>query len=96
MKNTILKLSAFFAFLFFLGTNAMAQQEADGLVGLWLPSNGKARVNIYKAQNGRYYGKIVWLKEPNDPNTGKPKVDKNNPEEQTQYALVRFYVVTIL
>jgi uncharacterized protein (DUF2147 family) len=80
MKNTILKLSVFFAFLFCFGTNAMAQ-EADGLVGLWLPSNGKARVNIYKAKDGKYYGRIVWLKEPNDPNTGKPKVDKNNPDE---------------
>jgi uncharacterized protein (DUF2147 family) len=36
-------------------------------------------VRIYK--NGdKYQGKIVWLKEPNDPETGKPKVDKNHPE----------------
>jgi uncharacterized protein (DUF2147 family) len=37
-------------------------------------------VRIYK--NGeKFQGKIVWLKEPNDPETGKPKVDKNHPEE---------------
>ncbi|MDA9328845.1 DUF2147 domain-containing protein, partial [Flavobacteriales bacterium] len=30
---------------------------------------------------GKYYGKIVWLREPIDPVTGKPKTDKNNPDE---------------
>jgi uncharacterized protein (DUF2147 family) len=31
--------------------------------------------------SGKYYGKIVWLREPIDPVTGKPKTDKNNPDE---------------
>jgi uncharacterized protein (DUF2147 family) len=36
-------------------------------------------VKIYK--NGeKYQGRIGWLKEPNDPETGNPKVDKNHPE----------------
>jgi uncharacterized protein (DUF2147 family) len=40
-------------------------------------------VRIYK--NGeKYQGKIVWLKEPNDPETGKPKVDKNHPDQATR------------
>ena len=53
--------------------------EADRLVGVWEPSNGKARVKIEKV-GSKYYGKIVWLKEPNDPATSLPKVDKNNPD----------------
>jgi hypothetical protein len=40
----------------------------------------KALSKIYK--NGeKYQGKIVWLKEPVDPETGKPKLDKNHPDD---------------
>jgi uncharacterized protein (DUF2147 family) len=38
-------------------------------------------VKIYKTTSGHYAGKIVWLKEPIDPETGKPKLDKRNPDE---------------
>ena len=36
---------------------------------------------MYLTQSGTYAGKIVWLKEPNDKDTGKPKLDKENPDE---------------
>lgn len=36
-------------------------------------------VKIYKNGN-KYQGRVVWLKEPNDPETGKPKLDKNNSD----------------
>jgi uncharacterized protein (DUF2147 family) len=55
------------------------QDEGDRLIGLWEPSNGKARVKVEKI-SGKYYGKIVWLREPIDPQTKQPKVDKNNPD----------------
>jgi uncharacterized protein (DUF2147 family) len=52
-------------------------QKADDIIGLWRPSEGTSYINIYKnAENGKYYGQIVWLKEPNDAN-GKPKRDPN-------------------
>jgi uncharacterized protein (DUF2147 family) len=51
----------------------------DALLGLWLPSSGKARINIVKKE-GKYFGKIVWLREPNN-EQGKPKLDKNNADE---------------
>jgi uncharacterized protein (DUF2147 family) len=58
---------------------ASAQTQADDIVGLWETGSGKARVNIIKSGN-YYYGRIVWLKEPLN-EEGKPKVDKNNPDE---------------
>lgn len=61
-------------------TNAQTPEAGDAIIGVWESGNGKARVNIVKSGNF-YYGRIVWLKEPNDPQTGKPKVDKNNPDE---------------
>jgi uncharacterized protein (DUF2147 family) len=64
--------------------------EADKITGVWEPSNGKAKVKIEKIGT-KYFGKIVWLKEPIDPETGKPKVDKNNPDEALQNAPLRGY-----
>jgi uncharacterized protein (DUF2147 family) len=60
-------------------SNAISQPSADAIVGVWETGSGKARVKIDKAGD-RYNGRIVWLREPND-ETGKPKVDKNNPDE---------------
>jgi uncharacterized protein (DUF2147 family) len=51
----------------------------DRLLGVWEPSNGRARVKIEKIGT-KYFGKIVWLKEPVDAETGKPKLDKNNSD----------------
>ncbi len=70
----------FICSLFLTASFSIAQvSEQDRLLGIWEPSNGKARVKIEKIGE-KYYGKIVWLREPNDPNTGQPKVDKNNPD----------------
>jgi len=67
-----------------------SQTDADRLLGVWEPSNGKARVKIEKIGE-KYYGKIVWLKEPNDPNTGQPKVDKNNPDNSLRTVPLKGY-----
>ena len=80
MKSKNIFLTFLCAFFLFSGTS-FAQKAANDIAGLWLPSSGKARVNIYLAKNGKYYGKIVWLREPNDPKTGVAKLDKNNPDE---------------
>ena len=49
------------------------------LNGTWLTENGRSRVRIADC-GGALCGTIVWLKEPNDPDTGKPKTDKNNAD----------------
>ncbi len=67
-----------------------ANEDGDRLIGVWQPSNGKARVKIEKI-GAKYYGKIVWLKEPNDPTTQKPKVDKNNPDASMQNVPLKGY-----
>ncbi len=55
--------------------------KAEKINGVWLSGSGKARVKVVlNAKTNKYEGRIVWLREPND-EAGKPKVDKNNPEE---------------
>lgn len=91
MRNTLGTL--LLPFLLLLTHTAMAQAppvEADRLIGVWEPSNGKARVKVEKI-GSKYYGKIVWLREPNDPATGTPKVDKNNPDEAMRSTPLRGY-----
>lgn len=78
MKKSILSFSIM---LFFLSFSAIAQ-SADDVLGLWLTDDGKARIEIYK-ENGKYSGKIVWLKEPNNPD-GSPKLDVENPDAELQ------------
>lgn len=55
-------------------------QTRDAIERLWLNEEQTAKIQIYKATDGKYYGKIVWLKVPTI--DGKPKVDNNNPDKK--------------
>ena len=88
MKRIIL--STLFSLAVLAASFAQGSEEADRLVGVWEPSHGKAKVKIDKIGD-KYYGKIVWLKIPNDEETGKPKVDKNNPDEKLRSTPLRGY-----
>lgn len=77
-------------FIALFAVSSAIAQDADQLVGVWEPSHGKARVKIEKIGE-KYYGKIVWLKEPNDETTGEPKTDKNNPDPALRENKLRGY-----
>ncbi len=83
MKNTYRSL--FFAILLVAGVTRgaafIAADNSDAVVGIWLTGSKKGRVQIYK-QGDQYFGKIVWLKEPNAPKTNQPLTDTNNPDSQ--------------
>ena len=55
----------------------------DAVVGTWLNGTKRGHVQIYK-QGDKYFGKLIWLTEPNDPATKKPKVDSKNPDSKLQ------------
>ena len=59
-------------------------QNADVIVGEWLPLHGEAKIKIYKKGN-KYQGDIFWLKEPISTIDGKPKRDRYNPDPKLQY-----------
>ena len=62
-------------FLFAACGGALAAEPT----GTWLTQGGNSRIKIADC-GGALCGTIVWLKEPNDPETGKPKTDKNNSD----------------
>jgi uncharacterized protein (DUF2147 family) len=79
-----------FLITFFLIGYLSFAQDAEAIVGVWEPSNGKVKVKIDKIDD-KFYGKIVWLREPIDPDTGEAKVDKNNPDESMQDVPIKGY-----
>lgn len=91
MKKIVFStLFVLFSALLFQGFYPAQDMDADTLVGVWEPSHGKARVKIEKIAD-KYYGKIVWLKEPIDPATNAAKVDKNNPDESMRQVPLKGY-----
>lgn len=74
-----MKLLLLLAGLIFSAHSVYEPANADAIVGVWQNGTGKGHIQIYK-QGGKYFGKIIWLKEPLDKNSGKPKVDFRNPD----------------
>jgi uncharacterized protein (DUF2147 family) len=71
MKNIIMSLVILLPLMAF-------SVKPDDIVGIWLTEKNEAKVEIYKTGN-EYFGKVIWLKEPND-KKGIPKKDINNPD----------------
>jgi len=74
----IMLFRSFFVFvgLMFLSGFVFAQDQIEGL---WYNQEKSAKIQVYKAKDSKFYGKIVWLKEPLK--NGKPKTDENNPDK---------------
>ncbi|WP_343532004.1 DUF2147 domain-containing protein [Pedobacter sp.] len=54
-------------------------QKKDDILGKWINPSGEGQIEIYK-RGEKFFGKLVWIKDPNDEN-GKPKTDEKNPNE---------------
>ncbi|SFH45965.1 DUF2147 domain-containing protein [Pedobacter insulae] len=72
----MIKKLSFILFLLALTATAFAQNK-DAVLGKWLNATGEGQIEIYKRAD-KYFGKLVWVKEPND-QAGKPKTDHKNP-----------------
>jgi uncharacterized protein (DUF2147 family) len=62
------------------GITVSAQtHKGDDILGTWLNQEATGKITLYK-ENGKYFGKLVWLRTPLDSITGLPRTDKENPE----------------
>ncbi|MES2653266.1 MAG: DUF2147 domain-containing protein [Bacteroidota bacterium] len=68
-------------FLTFCILTSFAQNK-DAVIGKWLNATSEGQVEIYK-RSDKYFGKLSWIKEPND-EKGKPKLDHKNPNTNHQ------------
>ncbi len=68
------------AFLLMFSFNVKAEKSED-ILGQWYSENNESLIEIYQ-KNNKFYGKLIWLKEPN--RNGKPKMDDKNPDTKLQ------------
>lgn len=71
------------AIVFLTGTLVGQDFKEADILGIWFNEEKDAKVEIYK-ENDKVYGKVVWLEEPNEPDTGQPKLDDENQDESLQ------------
>ena len=62
-----------------LGISAGTALAVVPVTGTWLSGDGGTKVRVSEC-GGKLCGKVVWLNEPIDPATGKPKTDKRNSD----------------
>ena len=92
MRSLTKKLIPVVLFLVSLLGTQLASAQADKIEGIWLNEEKDAKIQIYKARDGKFYGKIVWLRDPIK--NGKPKTDEKNPKENLkQQPLVELVIL---
>ncbi|WP_106565945.1 DUF2147 domain-containing protein [Cecembia rubra] len=64
-------------FLLSIFIEAASAQRASSILGKWYNTEKDAIIEIFE-EGGRYFGKVVWLKEPMV--NGKPVLDSNNAD----------------
>jgi uncharacterized protein (DUF2147 family) len=74
----MLRKSIFLVLLLSVSIQLFAQKR-DDILGKWVNPSGEGQIEIYK-KGEKYFGKLAWIKEPNNAN-GKPKTDEKNPNE---------------
>ena len=67
----------------FLATNLTGTASAADAIGTWYTGDKASQVRIVNC-GGSLCGTLIWLKEPNDPATGRPKTDKHNADASKQ------------
>jgi uncharacterized protein (DUF2147 family) len=76
MKKILTIILVFTANLLF----AQVGKSGDEILGIWKTGTGNGKVEIFK-KGDQYLGKIVWMSEPIDPTTKKPKTDTQHPDK---------------
>ena len=80
MRNVVILLVSLF-----MSSQLFSQSNADQIVGKYYvikeDTKSESRIQIYKTSEGKYEGKIIWLKQPNHPD-GTPKYDDKNPNPE--------------
>jgi uncharacterized protein (DUF2147 family) len=80
LPNRFSKLSLFL-FLLLCAGKSFSQTTGDEIIGTWWNQERDGQIEIYKS-GATYAGKLTWMKNQNDPTTGKLLLDKKNPDRK--------------
>lgn len=77
----IMKTAVLFFFLLFPSFSPLliASHNPDDIVGYWMHSGNKLKVQVYKV-NGEYFGKIIWFEDSHYKAKMDDCVDDQNPD----------------
>ena len=81
------------ALIFTLAFIAKSQAQKNQVEKVWFDEDKSSKIEIYKGKDGKFYGKIIWLKEPIDKDTGKPQTDVENPDPKLRNTPVQGLVI---
>jgi uncharacterized protein (DUF2147 family) len=62
-----------------LGLALAPPSHAADISGVWLTNTGDAHIRMARC-GAAMCGTIIWLRNPNDPDTGRPVTDSKNPD----------------
>ncbi len=79
MKTVIIALTLAILMVCNFESFAQKKKEGDAIWDYWYTENNKSLIKLYRAKNGKYYGKITSLKDPLEED-GSEKVDDENPD----------------
>ena len=80
-----------FSLFLFIALTLSVSAQKDQICKVWYNQEHDSRLEIY--QTGKTFeARIIWLKEPNEKD-GKPKVDKNNPDDKLKTRPVKGLVI---
>lgn len=72
----MIRIAFFFLISFCFSSSAWVGNDISGV---WINSDADAHIKMYHSY-GKYYGQVVWMKDPLDSITGKPQLDKLNKD----------------
>lgn len=78
----------FFCIVGFFGFVFVHAGNADDVLGTWFTADDDSKIEIFSCDEGRYCGKIIWIKDPNYPEDdpggmpGQVRVDRENPKKK--------------
>jgi len=82
-RRAAIMLAGSVAALTLIGSMPVPPAFAADPLGAWLTEDSESQVRISNC-GGALCGALIWLKEPNDPATGRPKTDKHNVDDSKQ------------
>jgi uncharacterized protein (DUF2147 family) len=71
-----MKLTFTISLLFVFSLGLFAQEEV--VKGIYYNTEKTSKIKIFKATDGKYYGKIVWMEHPEKKDIHNPDVSKQN------------------
>lgn len=80
--------------LFFFSSIRAQIIHENAIIGNWLTENDEAKINIYKDKDGKYNGKLYWLKVPNDEHGNLKKDTKNKSETLRKRSLIGILIIS--